>query len=226
MTDLAYPLLSRRPSRAGFALAIIVCLLVPPAAFTAIALGFGLLALPYQLSLVLDRLPVAFPMHMIASGLALILIPIAAVLRQRRVLHRAAGRTAAVCVAVGGTTALMVAVASQATLAARAGLFAQGLVWLCASPCRRRGDPARCGRASRPPHDRDGGGCLRAIWLRFVLYAAVAAGLPLDPVYAAACWACWIVPLALAGVVSAVISRRNAERESPESMTAISSLTC
>ena len=78
MTDLAYPLLSRRPSRAGFALAIIVCLLVPPAACTAIAFGLGLLPLPYQLSLVLDRLPVAFPMHMIASGLALILIPIAA----------------------------------------------------------------------------------------------------------------------------------------------------
>ncbi len=205
MTDLAHPLLSRRPSRAGFALAIIVCLLVPPAAFTAIALGLGLLPLPYQLSLVLDRLPVAFPMHMIASGLALILIPIAAVLRQRRVLHRVAGRIAAVCVAVGGTTALMVAGASEATLAARAGLFAQGLAWLAllfaAVVAIRRGAVARHACLMIAMAAVASG----AIWLRLVLYAAVAAGLPFDPVYAAACWACWIVPLALAGMVSPVV---------------------
>jgi hypothetical protein len=63
-----------------------------------------------------------------------------------------------------------------------------------------------------------------AIWLRLVLYAAVAAGLPFDPVYAAACWACWIVPLTLAGVISpAVIPGRDAARASPASMPAISS---
>jgi hypothetical protein len=217
MTDLTYPLLSRRPSLAGFALAIIVCLLVPPAAFTAIALGLGLLPLPYQLSLVLDRLPVAFPMHMIASGSALILIPIAAVLRQRRILHRAAGRVAAICVAVGGTTALMVALASEATLAARAGLFAQGLVWLgllfAAVAAIRRGAVARHAHLMIVMAAVASG----AIWLRLVLYAAVVAGLPFDPVYAAACWACWIVPLAFADMASrSVIAGREAERAIPE----------
>ena len=199
---------------------------MPPAALTAIALGFGLLPLPYQLSLVLDRLPVAFPMHMIASGLALILIPIAAVLRQRRVLHRAVGRIAAVCVVVGGTTALLVAVASEATLAARAGLFAQGLVWLwllvAAVVAIRRGAVARHARLMIAMAAVASG----AIWLRLVLYAALAAGLPFDPVYAAACWACWIVPLALAGVTSpAVISGREVGRAGPASMTASASLT-
>ena len=37
-----------------------------------------------------------------------------------------------------------------------------------------------------------------AIWLRITIYAALSAGLPFDPVYAVATWACWIVPLALA----------------------------
>lgn len=197
---------------------------MPPAALTAIALGLGLLPLPYQLFLVLDRLPVAFPMHMIASGLALILIPIAALLRQRRVLHRTAGRTAAVCVVVGGTTALMVAAASEATFAARAGLFAQGLVWLwllCAAVVAiRRGAVARHAHLMIAMAAVASG----AIWLRFVLYAAVAAGLPFDPVYAAACWACWIVPLALAGMVSLTgIPAREAERASAASMSAMPS---
>jgi hypothetical protein len=59
-------------------LALIASLLVIPVALVAIALGLGLLQLPYELFIVLQRRPIAFPLHMVASGLALILIPIAA----------------------------------------------------------------------------------------------------------------------------------------------------
>lgn len=171
-------------------------------ALGAIALGLGLLPLPYPLLLVLLRLPVAFPLHMLASGLALILIPIAAFLRHRRGVHRAVGRMAAVCVAIGGTTALLVAVASEATVAARAGLFAQGLVWLvllaAAVMAIRRGAVSRHARLMIAMAAVASG----AIWLRLTVYAAVSAGLPFEPVYATAAWACWMVPLALAVVLT------------------------
>lgn len=171
-------------------------------ALGAIAFGFGLLPLPYPLFLVLQRLPVAFSLHMIASGLALILIPIAAVLRRRRVAHRAAGRAAALCVVVGGTTALLVAVASEATLAARTGLFTQGVVWLtllaAAVVAIRRGVVTQHARLMIAMAAVASG----AIWLRLVLYAAITVGLPFDPVYAVATWACWLAPLVIAAALT------------------------
>ena len=195
LTDLRYAPDPWRPRDIVFA--VIVALLVGPVSFGAIALGLGLLPLPYPLFVVSQRLPVAFPLHMVASALALILIPIAAVLRRRRVVHRAAGRAAALCVAVGGTTALLVALASEATVAARAGLFTQGVVWLvlvgAAVIAIRRGDATRHMRLMLAMAAVASG----AIWLRLTVYAALAAGLPFDPVYAVATWACWLVPLAL-----------------------------
>jgi hypothetical protein len=167
-------------------------------ALGAVTLALGLVPLPYPLFVVRQRLPVAFPLHMLASGLALILIPIAAVLRHRGVAHRAAGRAAAVCVVVGGTTALLVALASEATFAARAGLFVQGLVWLAllaaAVVAIRRGAVMTHVRLMIAMAAVASG----AIWLRLFVYAAVAASLPFDPAYATATWVCWIVPLALA----------------------------
>jgi len=168
----------------------------------AIALGLGLLPLPYPLFVVLQRLPVAFPLHMIASGLALILIPIAAFLRHRHVAHRAVGRAAALCVAIGGTTALLVAVASEATLVARAGLFAQGIIWLALLAAaylaiRQRRIMAHARLMIAMAAVASG-----AIWLRLVIYAVVMAGLPFDPAYAAATWVCWLAPLVLAVTVA------------------------
>ncbi|MEA2928494.1 MAG: hypothetical protein QOG38_922 [Hyphomicrobiales bacterium] len=202
LIDLAHATGSRRPRAWSRVFAIIVFLLAGPVALGAIALGLGLLPLPYPLLLVLQRLPVAFPLHMIASGLALILIPIAAFLRHRRGVHRAVGRIAAVCVAIGGTTALLVAVASEATIVARAGLFAQGVVWLlllaAAILAIRRGAVARHARLMIAMAAVASG----AVWLRLTVYGAVAAGLPFDPAYAAAAWACWMAPLGLAAAVS------------------------
>jgi len=202
LIDLAHAIGSPRPRASSRVFAIIVFLLAVPVALGAIALGLGLLPLPYPLLLVLQRLPVAFPLHMLASGLALILIPIAAFLRHRRGVHRAVGRMAAVCVAIGGTTALMVALASEATVVARAGLFLQGVVWLvllaAAVMAIRRGAVSRHARLMIAMAAVASG----AIWLRLTVYAAVSAGLSFDPAYAVAAWACWMVPLALAAAVS------------------------
>jgi hypothetical protein len=183
------------------AFVLIASLLVVPVTATALAAGFGLLPLPFELFRVLQRLPTVFPLHMIASGLALILIPIAALARHRRRLHRAAGRAAAICVAIGGTTALLVALASEATLPARAGFFTQGVVWLtllgAAVVAVRRRNIIRHARLMIAM----GAVASGAIWLRLSIYAATSAGLPFDPAYAVTSWACWLVPLALVGLL-------------------------
>jgi Predicted membrane protein (DUF2306) len=203
MTDLPYLLGHRRlPSAAAIILALTLSLLVLPAALVAITLGLGLRPLPYELFLVLQRLPLVFPLHMIASGLALILIPIAAFARPWRGLHRAAGRLAAAAVVTGGLTALPVALASEASAAARAGLFTQGLVWLAllafAIAAIRRREVSRHARMMIAMAAVASG----AIWLRLVIFAANAMDLPFDAAYAVAAWACWLIPLAIAAIAS------------------------
>jgi hypothetical protein len=198
MTDLAHVTVRRGrwPVTAAI-LALIIALLVVPVALVAIALGVGLLQLPYELTLVLQRRPVALPLHMVASGLALILIPIAAWARRRRGLHRPVGRAAAICVAAGGASALLVALASEATAMARAGFFAQGLVWLAllavAFAAIRRGDVSRHARFMIAMAAVASG----AIWLRLAMAGIVAFGAPFDAAYGVAAWACWLVPLSL-----------------------------
>jgi hypothetical protein len=203
MTDLVHATARRGLSPVAVAiLVLIVSLLVIPVALVAIALGLGLLQLPYELVVVLQRRPIAFPLHMVVSGLALILIPIAASARRRRDLHRAVGRAAAICVAAGGASALVVALASEATAVARAGFFVQGVVWLAllaaAFTAIRRGNVARHARLMIAMAAVASG----AIWLRLVIYGAIFAGLPFDPIYAAAAWACWMAPLGLAAIAS------------------------
>jgi uncharacterized membrane protein YozB (DUF420 family) len=164
---------------------------------TALASGSGLILLPYPLALVLRRLPVIFPLHMLSAGLALILIPIAAAVRHKPRIHRPVGRIAAACVCVGAVTALAVALASEASLAVRAGFFVQGIVWLAllvaAVAAIRRGERARHARLMLAMAAVASG----AVLLRLALAGAIALNLPYETVYAVAAWACWIVPLAI-----------------------------
>jgi uncharacterized membrane protein YozB (DUF420 family) len=145
---------------------------------------------------VLQRLPVIFPLHMVSAGFALILIPIAAAVRHQRRIHRMVGRIAAVFVCTGAVTSLAVAVASEASIATRAGFFVQGIAWLAllvaAVMAIRRGERARHARLMLAMAAVASG----AILLRITLMGAVALELPVDTVYAVAAWACWIVPLA------------------------------
>ncbi|HKA78535.1 MAG TPA: DUF2306 domain-containing protein [Xanthobacteraceae bacterium] len=204
MTDLAHVTARRGPSPVTAAiLALIIALLVVPVALIAIALGIGLLQLPYELALVLQRRPVAFPLHMVTSGLALILIPIAAWTRRLRGLHRPVGRAAAICVAAAVTSALLVALASEATAVARAGFFAQGVVCIAllaaAFGAIRGGDVSRHARLMIAMAAVMSG----AIWLRLAMAGIVAAEAPFDAAYGAAAWGCWLVPLTLVLVVRA-----------------------
>jgi len=203
MTDLVHATARRGLSPVTAVILVLIgSLLVIPVALVAIALGLGLLQLPYELIIVLQRRPMAFPLHMVASGLALILIPIAACARRRRDLHRAVGRAAAICVAAGGASALVVALASEATAVARAGFFVQGVVWLALLAAAFTA--IHCGNVARHAQLMIAMAAVAsaAVWLRLVIYGAVFAGLPFDPVYAAAAWACWMAPLGLAAIAA------------------------
>jgi hypothetical protein len=203
MTEIIGVAIASRTERPGLRPAtdlrmLIVFSLVVPVGLVAVALGFGLIRLPYELFLVVQRLPLLFPLHMIASGVALILIPIAAFARHRHGVHRTVGRYAVVMIAVGGLTALPVALASEASAVARGGFFVQGLVWLAllaaALAAIRRGARARHAALMIAMAAVASG----AIWLRLVMAVAVAAKLPFAEIYAAAAWLCWLIPLALA----------------------------
>lgn len=168
-----------------------------PVGVIALASGLGLARLPYEMFLLNERIPVVFRLHMAASALALLLFPVLIAVRNRRDLHRALGRTVGVFVAVGGLTALPVAVLSSSGELARAGFFVQGLVWLWLL--------ARGWQAIRA-HDRAAHVRLMlamtavtsgAVWFRLMTGTALRLGLPFEAMYAVAAWAGWLVPLAI-----------------------------
>jgi len=174
-----------RPA-ADWLLVIMFVLLVVPTGLFAVASGVGWVALPYELYLVSQRVPYAFSAHMIASGLALISIPIAIFVRKVRGPHRAVGRIAAASVVIGGLAALPVALVSEAHAIARAGFFAQAIVWLVlvanAVIAIRARDVARHRQLMLCVAAVASG----AIWLRLAIAATVSTGLPFAVVYAAA----------------------------------------
>ena len=202
--------LNWRPASIGAAgVVVMIAVLVVPVGVFAVASGAGLVKLPYGLYLTAQRLPVVFPVHMIASGLTMLLVPLVITLRRQYGWHKALGRLAAGLVCVGGLTALPVALSSEASLAARAGFFVQGLVWVTLIAAGiwaiRQRMIERHARLMLAVAAVTSG----AIWLRLATVAAVQFNLPFETVYALAAWASWLVPL---GVVTGV--RRFASRMS------------
>ena len=191
-----------RPVSVGAAgVLVMIAVLVVPVGVFAVASGAGLVKLPYGLYLVAKRLPVLFPVHMIASGMALLLIPVVIRLRRQYGWHKALGRLAAGLVCVGGLTALPVALSSEASLPARVGFFVQGIVWVLLMGAGIWAIRQR--QIERHAHLMLAVAAVTsgAIWLRLATVAAVQLELPFETVYALAAWASWLVPL---GVVTGV----------------------
>lgn len=198
---------------------LIIAILVAPTAGTAIATGSGLLPLPDVLLLVRQKLPFAFPLHMIASGLALIFIAIAAATRHRRGFHRAAGRIATLCVLAGGLTALPVALASEAGPVAQVGFFVQGIVWLAllaaAVIAIRLGHARRHARLMMAMAAVASG----AIWLRLALWLVIAWQLPFEASYGLAAWIAWLLPLVFVLLLSRPgVSESRLERHAAQAL--------
>lgn len=175
----------------------LVLLLAIPTGVIAVAEGAALLPLPFNLFLVDQRLPGIFKLHMLASGAALLLIPHVIFLRRDRSWHRPLGRLAAIAVVAGALTSLPVAAASHSVAMARAGFFAQGLVWLfliaAGVAAIRRKEVATHQRLMLAMAAVASG----AIWVRLTTAVATSYDLPFDPIYGCAAWAGWIVPLAI-----------------------------
>ncbi len=140
-------------------------------------------------------MPVVFRLHMLSSAVALLLLPLVIGLRHRPSLHRKVGRVLGLFVIIGALTALPVAVMSHSSVAAKAGFFVQGLVWLglltsglMAIRRRDRGTHARFMVAMAAV-------TTGAIWFRLLTGAAIMLELPFEASYAAASWLGWLIPL-------------------------------
>ena len=141
----------------------LVLLLAVPTGFVALSQGLGAIALPYNLFVVDQRLPGIFKLHMLASGGALLLIPLVIALRRNSAWHRPLGYVTAVAVVLGALTSLPVALYSHSVAMARAGFLAQGVVWLAldrAGHHRRAPAPLRRPRAAHAGHGRRRLGCI------------------------------------------------------------------
>jgi len=179
------------------AVIFLVLLLAVPTGIVAVAEGAALLPLPFNLFLVDQRLPGIFKLHMLASGAALLLIPLVIAARRDRAWHKPLGRITAVAVMLGALSSLPVAAASHSVAVARAGFFAQGVVWLTLIALGvfavRRKQIATHQRLMLAMAAVASG----ALWVRLGTTVATTCHLPFDPIYGSVAWAGWMVPLAI-----------------------------
>ncbi len=173
-----------------------VLLLAVPTGIVAMVQGMGAIQLPHNLFLVDQRLPGIFKLHMLTSGAALVLIPLAIAVRRDRAWHRPLGYAAAAFVLAGALTSLPVAAYSHSADATRAGFLAQGIVWVAlivlgVIAARRRRFAAHARLMLAMAAVSSG-----ALWVRLTTTVATAYDLPFDTVYSCAAWLGWMVPLA------------------------------
>lgn len=110
------------------AITAFACCFVFYVALTAVGEAFVNDQFPETLTIKVEQLPILFPVHMLAGGLALLLIPLAILARQRPTVHRALGRIAAIDVSVAGLTAFPVAWIAPVSPWSAAGFMAQATV--------------------------------------------------------------------------------------------------
>lgn len=177
-----------------------ICALIAltvPTGLVALVQGVGAMPLPFNLHVVDARLPGIFKLHMLASGAALVLMPVVIATRRHRTWHRPLGRLAAVLVVAGALTSFPVAYESTSGLVARLGFAAQGTTWLALVVAGvvaiRRKQRARHATLMLAMAAVASG----AIWVRLTTAVATSWHLPFDPIYACATWLGWLIPLAL-----------------------------
>lgn len=210
MLTAATPRTSKSPQRTGEfvslvwrSVAVVALLgLAVPTGIVALLQGAGEIPLPYNLFIVDQQLPGIFRIHMLTSGLSLLLIPATlAAARYRFSWHRPLGRLTAIIVVAGAVTSFPVALLSESVAMARAGFMVQGMVWLgllvIGVRAARVRDQAKHKRAMLGM----GAVASGAIWVRMTTAVATGWDLPFDPIYACAAWLGWLLPLLLVVVL-------------------------
>ena len=107
----------------------IIMLFVTYTAIRAISEAYFSDGFPEALAVKVELLPLIFPIHMVAGGLSLLLVPVTIYLRRTR-LHKFFGRIAAADILVAGLTAPFVAWAVPVTIISAAGFTAQSITWM------------------------------------------------------------------------------------------------
>jgi hypothetical protein len=178
----------------------VVVLLVMPVGLVALFSGLGVIALPFEMYLLDQSLPVVFRLHMVASALVLLLLPAVYAARVHSPTHKTMGRVLGAFVVIGGLTALPVALFSHSSLVARAGFFVQavvwiGFLWVGVNAIRHRDQAGHIVAMLAMAAVTTG-----AVWFRMITGTAILLGLPFEPIYAVAAWAGWLIPLAFVGL--------------------------
>lgn len=185
-------------------IALILVLLIIPAGLIAVGSGLGLVPLPYEMFLLAERMPLIFKIHMVTGAIVLLLAPAVVAARNDRRTHRMLGRVLGAFVVMAGLSAFPVAIISSSSLAARAGFFVQGLVWLtlfaAAIAAIRNGRRWQHIRLMLAMVAVTTG----AVWFRVLTGSAILLDLPFAETYAIAAWAGWMVPLALVLSIDAI----------------------
>ena len=154
---------------------------------------------PESLAIKVELLPVIFPLHMLTGGMALLLVPLAIMLRRWPRWHRIAGRIAAIDVLLAGVTALPVAWTVPVTNWSAAGFMAQGGAWLTLLGLGvwniRRGRIAAHQAMMVMLAATTSGAIFFRIYL--ALWAIFAQGKHFELFYACDAWIAWLLPLAI-----------------------------
>ena len=172
-------------------------------AWKAVRAPWGIDDFPEELAVKAELMPLVFSVHMIAGGLALILVPLAIMLSGRPAWHRPVARLAALDVALAGLSAFPVALIAPVTRWSSWGFTAQGMVWLILLAAGihaiRTGRPARHRACMILMTAATSGAVFFRIYL--ALWAIFAQGRSYALFYAVDAWVAWLVPLLLTALV-------------------------
>jgi hypothetical protein len=108
---------------------IAILLFVTYTALRAVTEAYDNDGFPEALAIKLELLPIIFPVHMVAGGLSLLLVP-ATILLRKTPFHKILGRITAADILLAGVTAPFVAWAMPVTIVSAAGFTAQAIVWM------------------------------------------------------------------------------------------------
>ena len=161
----------------------------------ALGSSIGIPALPEPLAELDQRLPGIFKIHMMTSGLALILLPWILVLRHRATPHRLLGRLGGGLLLIGTAASIPSALYSDAVPLARLGFFTQGVLCLLFLAGAVRAIRARNIQRHAELMLRVSALVLGAVVLRLFMALSMQCGLTFDPAYAVAAWLSWVLPL-------------------------------
>jgi Predicted membrane protein (DUF2306) len=106
-----------------------IMLFVTYTAIRAISEAYYSDGFPEALAVKVELLPLIFPIHMVAGGLSLLLVPATIFLRRTK-FHRISGRIAAADILLAGITAPFVAWTVPVTIISAAGFTSQSILWV------------------------------------------------------------------------------------------------